>query len=94
MIAIEAAKDTDALWVYLCLEFTVSQSLWSGLGRGMTQAIPVGKFVTGSDSAKILSNDNFNSVLDIYTTKSKHWAYKREWRVLYKEAGTNYTYQP
>jgi hypothetical protein len=45
------------------------------------------------DPVKLLCTGNFESALDVYTTKSKHWAYEREWRVIHKEAGTNYTYE-
>jgi len=46
------------------------------------------------DPVKLLCTDNFDSVLDVYTTKSNHWSYEREWRVIHKEAGTNFTYEP
>lgn len=44
------------------------------------------------DPATLLLNDDFESVMDLFSTKSTSWSYEREWRVFHAEAGTAYHY--
>lgn len=38
--------------------------------------------------------NKWRDLMDLYCTKSSAWEYEREWRVLHKEAGTLYSYEP
>ena len=41
----------------------------------------------------LLEADDLNQVFELFCTKSKSWAYEREWRALHQVAGTNYIYR-
>jgi len=70
-----------------CLEFdTCHEPFTKPLKVTYSRGIPE------IDPVRMLCGDNFNSVLNVYTTKSEHWAYEREWRVIHKDVGTNFTY--
>ncbi len=45
------------------------------------------------DVTEALLESNFDEVLKLYCTKSKHWEYEREWRGIHKVAGTRFTYE-
>lgn len=42
--------------------------------------------------ARLLCEQDFEEVRDLYCTKAKEWAYEREWRCIHNQAGTPYTY--
>ncbi|MGQ0687755.1 MAG: DUF2971 domain-containing protein [Limnobacter sp.] len=44
------------------------------------------------DVSSILLRNNFDSVAELYCTKSSSWSYEREWRALHSTAGTSYVY--
>lgn len=44
------------------------------------------------DVATLHLKDDFEAVMNLFSTKSTSWSYEREWRVLHAEAGTSYHY--
>jgi len=46
------------------------------------------------DVALSMMKNDFSQMLDLFLTKSKHWAYEREWRCMHERAGTEFCYVP
>jgi len=70
-----------------CLEFDTSH-------QPFEKAIKV-KYSTEMphiDPTSLLLNDDFDTVMDLFSTKSMSWSYEREWRVMHEEAGIAYHY--
>lgn len=44
------------------------------------------------DLVRILCNDDFEQILDLFCTKAIDWQYEREWRCMHQIAGTAYVY--
>jgi len=71
----------------ICLEFNTA---YEPVNKPLK--VEYSKCIPEIDPVLILEDNNFNSVLSLYTTKSEHWSYEREWRVIHKLAGTKYVY--
>lgn len=70
-----------------CLEFDTSHHPFEKM-RKVTYSAQIPRI----DPATLLLNDDFESVMDLFCTKSISWSYEREWRVLHAEAGTAFHY--
>lgn len=71
-----------------CLSFSTSYEPFSKARRvEYTEQMPK------IDAVDALMNDNFDQMIDLFCTKSKSWAYEKEWRCLHKKAGTLFTYE-
>lgn len=66
-----------------CLEFDTSHHPF-----GKMRKVKYSTEIPRIDPATLLLNDDFESVMDLFSTKSISWSYEREWRVLHAEAGT------
>jgi hypothetical protein len=71
-----------------CLEFdTQFQPFDKSFPVAYTKEVPE------VDPLEILRRDAAKSVTVVLTTKSRHWEYEREWRVIHDKAETNFTYE-
>jgi hypothetical protein len=72
----------------ICLEFSTTEPLFEKA-----------KKVTYSDSiptlglGPLLCDKQYDKVIDLFRTKSSHWQYEDEWRVIHENAGTNWVYE-
>lgn len=70
-----------------CLEFDTSHTPFEKIMKvKYSQTLPV------VDIAPLLASDNYEQVLELFTTKAEAWRYECEWRAVHAEAGTLYTY--
>jgi hypothetical protein len=42
----------------------------------------------------MLCNKEYEAFTELYRTKSSHWSYEEEWRVIHEKAGTSWVYEP
>jgi hypothetical protein len=70
-----------------CLEFDTSHSPFEKMKK-----VSYSTKMPHINVATLLIKKDFESVMDLFSTKSTSWAYEREWRVLHAEAGTLYHY--
>ena len=71
-----------------CLGFSTDYEPFSKL-----QKVEYTEEMPKIDAVEALMHDSFDQVLDLFCTKSKSWAYEKEWRCLHKKAGTLFTYK-
>ena len=70
-----------------CLEFSTSADLFAKIRqvRYVPSLPPI-------DVATVCLNPDFDSVLELFCTKSMAWAYEKEWRAIHHVAGTEFGY--
>lgn len=71
----------------MCLEFSSSEQLFAK-ARKVTYSGSIPEVRLGS----ILCDQQYEQIVDLYRTKSSHWEYEAEWRVIHERAGTNWGY--
>ena len=87
-------KDNLLMWSHyasqgagMCLEFDTSSPTFSLLQKvDYSPEFPV------IDLERMLCNEDYDQITEMYCTKSQDWSYEQEWRLLHKEAGTRYHY--
>lgn len=72
----------------MCLEFSTSEPLFEK-ARKVTYADSIPTIGLGS----LLCDEEYDRITDLYRTKSTHWQYEAEWRVIHEKAGTNWVYE-
>lgn len=89
-------KDDILMWGHYsesfkgyCLEFRTEYEPFSKLHKVIYRP----DFPT-INSLDIYLNEEYSHVNDLFCTKSDNWANEKEWRVLHKEAGTLFHYEP
>jgi hypothetical protein len=70
-----------------CLEFDTSHPPFEKMRK-----VSYSKKMPHIDVATLVLKEDFEAIMDLFSTKSTSWAYEREWRVLHAEAGTPYHY--
>ncbi len=72
----------------MCLEFSTADPLFEKSHKvTYTDSIPTIRLGT------ILCDDDFDQVTEFFKTKSSHWRYEAEWRVIHQAAETNWVYK-
>jgi hypothetical protein len=74
----------------MCLEFdTTNDDLFQKAKQvRYVSNIPV------LDLDELVVDQKSDQILDLFCTKSDHWSYEREWRVIHQSAGTKFGYRP
>lgn len=72
-----------------CLEFNTDYEPFSKLHR-VVYSTTIPEFSV----SRMMVNEDYQHVLDLFCTKSSDWAYEKEWRVIHQVAGTVFTYEP
>jgi hypothetical protein len=72
----------------MCLGFSTTEALFQK-ARKVTYSgsIPL------IDLESIMFENQYDKIIELYRTKSSHWSYEREWRVIHEKAGTCYAYE-
>ena len=70
-----------------CLEFDTAHQPFEKMRK-----VSYSKKMPHIDVATLVLKEDFEAIMDLFSTKSTSWAYEREWRVLHAEAGTPYHY--
>jgi hypothetical protein len=70
-----------------CLEFDTSHQPF-----GKALKVKYSTEMPHIDPTTLLLIDDFDSVMDLFSTKSMSWSYEKEWRVMHEEAGMAYHY--
>lgn len=70
-----------------CLEFDTSHQPFDKVKK-----VTYSTEMPSIDTAAHLLNDDVESVMDLFSTKSISWSYEREWRVMHEEAETPFHY--
>ena len=71
----------------MCLEFCTSDELFR-----KARPVDYSESIPAISADELLVDQNYSRVTDLYCTKSKDWAYEREWRAFHKTAGTKFGY--
>ncbi len=71
----------------ICLEFSASSALFE-LGHKVEYCRSIPEIETVS----LLTEENFSQVMKLFCSKSEHWSYEKEWRIIHEEAGTRFHY--
>jgi hypothetical protein len=72
----------------MCLEFSKVENLFEK-AKKVTYSDAIPKVSLGS----LLVDEQYDQIVDLYRTKSSHWQYESEWRVIHETAGTNWIYE-
>jgi len=71
----------------ICLEFSTSESLFEKAKKvNYVDDIP------RLSLDRLLCENNYEDVMELFRTKSTAWQYEQEWRVMHEKAGTAWTY--
>lgn len=70
-----------------CLEFDPAKANF-----GKVKKVTYSNELPLLDLVPLLTSDNFEQVLSLFTTKSEAWRYEAEWRAVHADAGTLYCY--
>ncbi|ADG66852.1 hypothetical protein Plim_1009 [Planctopirus limnophila DSM 3776] len=70
-----------------CLEFSTDFEPFIKIHR-----VTYGTDIPEVSVSRLMVDEDYQQVLDLFCRKSADWAYEREWRVIHKEVGTAYTY--
>jgi len=72
----------------MCLEFSTQEALFEKAKKvTYADSIPV------VNLGAILCDHEYERIADLYRTKSNHWQYEAEWRVIHETVGTNWVYE-
>ncbi|MBL6957292.1 MAG: DUF2971 domain-containing protein [Chlorobium phaeobacteroides] len=71
-----------------CLGFSTSYEPFSKIRR-----VEYAEEMPKIDAVDALMHGNFDQMVDLFCTKSRSWAYEKEWRCLHQVAGTLFTYE-
>ncbi|MDN2662648.1 DUF2971 domain-containing protein [Psychromonas sp. 14N.309.X.WAT.B.A12] len=72
-----------------CLEFSTNHELFERARKvDYVENIPL------LNIKSIYADGDRDEMMNLFCTKSKSWAYEKEWRVIHSDAGTAYTYPP
>jgi hypothetical protein len=72
----------------MCLAFSTKEKLFEKAKKvTYSGSIPL------LNLESILCDEQYDSLIELYRTKSTHWAYEEEWRVIHEKAGTSWTYE-
>jgi Protein of unknown function (DUF2971) len=89
------SNDNLLMWAHyadggrgMCLEFSTAEPLFEK-ARKVTYADSIPTVELGS----LLCNEEYDLITDLFRTKSAHWKYEEEWRVVHEAAGTNWVYE-
>ncbi|PZO07564.1 MAG: hypothetical protein DCF27_10650 [Lysobacteraceae bacterium] len=72
----------------ICLEFDTADILFAKARR-----VDYGDCFPSIVADELLVKKDYGRALDLYFTKSKDWAYEREWRVIHQTAGTKFGFE-
>ena len=71
----------------MCLKFDTKDAIFTKFHR--VDYVDTFPSITADE---LLIDRNYSRVFDLYCTKSKDWAYEREWRAFHQTAGTKFGY--
>jgi hypothetical protein len=72
----------------MCLAFSTKEKLFE-----KARKVTYSGSIPSLNLESILSNEQDDSLIELYRTKSSHWSYEEEWRVIHEKAGTSWTYE-
>lgn len=71
-----------------CLEFSTELEPFTHLRK-----VKYSELMPRINAIEALMSDDFDQLIDLFLTKSKSWAYEKEWRCIHHVVGTNYKYE-
>ena len=71
----------------ICLEFSTSSELFA-IGHKVEYC----RSMPEIETASLLTGQNHTQIMKLFCSKSEHWSYEKEWRIIHKEAGTRFHY--
>lgn len=72
----------------MCLAFSSAERLFE-----RARKVIYSDEIPRLDLDGMLCNKEYEAVIELYRTKSSHWAYENEWRVIHEQAGTSWIYE-
>jgi hypothetical protein len=88
------APDNLLMWSHyadgargMCLGFSSSANLFE-----KARKVTYSDLIPSLDLEAILCDKHYDPLIELYRTKSSHWSYEQEWRVIHEKAGTCWNY--
>lgn len=72
----------------MCLAFSTAEKLFE-----KAKQVIYSDQIPQLDLDAMLCNKEYEAITELYRTKSSHWAYEEEWRVIHERAGTSWRYE-
>jgi hypothetical protein len=72
----------------MCLAFSTAEKLFE-----KARKVTYSSSIPSLDLESILCDKQYDPLIELYRTKSSHWSYEKEWRVIHEKAGTCWTYE-
>ena len=72
----------------MCLAFATKEKLFE-----KARKVTYSNSIPALELEAILCDKQYDQLIELYRTKSSHWCYEQEWRVIHETAGTSWTYE-
>lgn len=72
----------------MCLAFSTAEKLFE-----KAQKVVYSDQIPTLSLDALLCSKQYEAITQLYRTKSSHWAYEEEWRVIHEQAGTSWHYE-
>jgi len=89
------APDNLLMWSHyadggrgMCLGFSTNEKLFE-----KARKVTYSSSIPSLELETILCDKQYDTLIELYRTKSSHWSYEQEWRVIHEKAGTSWTYE-